>query len=78
MMTKADERQSLQRLTAPVSGTVNAVSVTTLGEVAEAGQSLITIVPEGEALIVEALILNRESASRGRELTSSSSWKSNH
>lgn len=59
-LTKADQRQSLQRLTAPVGGTINEVSVTTLGEVAEAGQSLITIVPEGEDLIVEALILNRD------------------
>ena len=59
-LTKADQRQSLQRLRAPVSGTVNEVSVTTLGEVAEAGQALITIVPEGEDLIVEALILNRD------------------
>jgi hemolysin D len=59
-LTKADQRQSLQRLTAPVSGVVNEVSVTTLGEVAEAGQALVTLVPEGEALIVEALILNRD------------------
>ncbi|MFC5373616.1 HlyD family type I secretion periplasmic adaptor subunit [Brevundimonas faecalis] len=59
-LTKADQRQSLQRLTAPVAGVVNEVSVTTLGEVAEAGQSLITIVPDGEDLIVEALILNRD------------------
>lgn len=59
-LTKADQRQSLQHLTAPVSGTVNEVSVTTLGEVAEAGQTLITIVPEGEDLIVEALVLNRD------------------
>lgn len=59
-LTKADQRQSLQRLTAPVSGVVNEVSVTTLGEVAETGQALVTLVPDGEALIVEALILNRD------------------
>ena len=44
----------------PVSGTVNEVSVTTLGEVADAGQPLVTVVTEGEALIVEAFILNRD------------------
>lgn len=59
-LTKADQRQALQRLTAPVACVVNEVSVTTLGEVAEAGQSLITIVPDGEDLIVEALVLNRD------------------
>lgn len=59
-LTKADQRQSLQRMVSPVSGTVNEVSVTTLGEVAEAGQALVTVVPEGEDLIVEAFILNRD------------------
>ena len=61
---KADQRLGMQRLTAPVSGTVNEVSVTTLGQVAEAGQALVTVVPDtgpgqGE-LIVEALVLNRD------------------
>lgn len=59
-LTKADQRQSLQRLVSPVSGKVNEVSVTTLGEVADAGQALVTVVPEGEDLIVEAFILNRD------------------
>lgn len=59
-LTKADQRQSLQRLKAPVSGTINEVSVTTLGEVAEAGQALVTLVPDGEDLVVEALVLNRD------------------
>lgn len=59
-LVKADQRQSLQVLQAPVSGTINEVSVTTIGELAEAGQPLITIVPEGEELIVEALVLNRD------------------
>lgn len=59
-VVKADRRQSLQNLIAPVAGTVNEVSVTTLGELAEAGQPLVTIVPDGEDLIVEALILNRD------------------
>lgn len=57
---KADQRHALQRLTAPTSGTVNEISVTTIGEVAEAGRPLVTIVPAGEELIVEALALNRD------------------
>lgn len=57
---KADQRQALQRMTAPVSGVIQEISVTTVGEVAEAGAPLITVVPEGEELIVEALLLNRD------------------
>jgi len=57
---KADQRQALQQLTAPVSGVVQEVSVTTLGEVAEQGKPLITIIPDGEELVVEALVLNKD------------------
>ncbi|MDP3749266.1 MAG: HlyD family type I secretion periplasmic adaptor subunit [Phenylobacterium sp.] len=57
---KTDQRQALQTLTAPVSGVVQEVSVTTLGEVAEVGQTLITIVPDGERLVLEALVLNKD------------------
>jgi hemolysin D len=59
-VAKADQKRQLQTLTAPVSGTIQAISVTTLGEVAEAGTPLVTIVPEGEDLIVEALVLNKD------------------
>lgn len=59
-LRKADQREALQTLTAPVSGIVQEVSVTTLGEVAEPGQTLVTIVPDGERLVVEALILNKD------------------
>ncbi|MEY2756882.1 MAG: hypothetical protein RIR33_660 [Pseudomonadota bacterium] len=57
---KATTREGYQTLVAPVSGMVNEISVTTLGEVAEGGAPLITIVPEGEELILEALVLNRD------------------
>lgn len=61
---KADQRLGLQRLVAPVSGVVNEVSVTTVGEVADSGQALVTVVPDtgpgGQELIVEALVLNRD------------------
>ncbi|OYX65786.1 MAG: hypothetical protein B7Y88_07185 [Sphingomonadales bacterium 32-64-17] len=57
---KADQRKALQRLVAPVSGIINEISVTTLGEVAEAGKPLVTIVPGGDELIVEALVLNKD------------------
>lgn len=57
---KADQRQALQRMVAPVSGVINEISVTTVGEVAEAGKPLVTIVPGGDELIVEALVLNKD------------------
>ncbi|WP_257557044.1 HlyD family type I secretion periplasmic adaptor subunit [Sphingobium sp. CFD-2] len=57
---KADQRQALQRLVAPVDGVINEISVTTIGEVAEAGKPLVTIVPGGDELIVEALVLNKD------------------
>ncbi|WP_305674761.1 HlyD family type I secretion periplasmic adaptor subunit [Phenylobacterium sp.] len=57
---KTDQRQALQTLTAPVSGIVQEVSVTTLGQVAEVGQTLITIVPDGERLVLEGLVLNKD------------------
>lgn len=57
---KADQRQTLQTLTAPVSGRVQEVAVTTIGETAEAGKALVTIVPDGEDLVVEALVLNKD------------------
>lgn len=57
---KADQRQSLQRMTAPVDGVVHEIALTTIGELAEGGQPLITVVPDGDELVVEALVLNRD------------------
>ncbi|MCA6357893.1 HlyD family type I secretion periplasmic adaptor subunit, partial [Phenylobacterium sp.] len=57
---KAEQRQALQRLRAPVAGVVQEVAVTTLGQIAEAGKPLVTIVPAGESLVAEVLILNRD------------------
>ncbi len=57
---KVDDRKSLQRLTAPVSGVVQEVTMTNVGETPEVGKPIVTIVPDGEALLVEALLLNRD------------------
>lgn len=57
---EANQKRGLQRLTAPVSGIVQEVTVTNIGEVPEVGKPLITIVPDGEPLVVEALLLNRD------------------
>ncbi len=60
LLAKAEKRESLQRMTAPVTGTVQEISITTIGEVVEPGQPIVTIVPEGAELIVEAFLLNRD------------------
>jgi membrane fusion protein, hemolysin D len=44
----------------PVDGIVNAVNVTTIGEVAQPGEPVITLVPAGGELYVEAYLLNRD------------------
>jgi hemolysin D len=58
--TKARERARLQTLVAPLDGIVVEVAVTTLGERVEAGAPLMTLVPSGQELVVEALVLNKD------------------
>lgn len=69
-LNKADQKLRLQTLAAPVSGVVQSVAVTTLGEVVESGKPIVTIVPDGEDLVVEALVLNKDVGfvSRGDEV----------
>ncbi|GGH05253.1 HlyD family type I secretion periplasmic adaptor subunit [Glycocaulis albus] len=60
ILAKAEARSALQTLAAPVDGTVNAIAVTTIGEVAQPGEPVITLVPAGGELYVEAFLLNRD------------------
>jgi hemolysin D len=57
--TKAQTRQALLSLSAPVGGTVQQLSVHTLGGVVTGAQSLMEIVPD-DALEVEAQLQNRD------------------
>lgn len=57
--TKADTRQKLMSLTAPVAGTVQQLAIHTLGGVATAAQALMEIVPD-DAVEVEANIENKD------------------
>jgi len=57
-LTKARQRSHLQRLVAPVDGTVQQLAVHTVGGVVEAIRPLMVVVPYG-ALTVEAKVLNR-------------------
>ena len=60
LVREADQKRGLQILRAPVSGTIQEVTITNIGEVPEVGKPLITIVPDGEPLVVEALLLNKD------------------
>jgi hemolysin D len=57
--TKADTRQKLMSLTAPVTGTVQQLAVHTRGGVVTTAQSLMEIVPD-DAVEVEATVENKD------------------
>ena len=59
-LTKALERTKLQTLTAPVSGTVQDLTVHTLGAIVTPAQQLLRIVPVGGGIEVEAVIANQD------------------
>jgi hemolysin D len=59
-LTKARQKEAQSRLFAPVAGTVQQLSVFTIGEVVMSGQQLMIVVPAGTRLEVEANLLNRD------------------
>lgn len=59
-VTRTGRRQQYQQLRAPVSGTVQQLSISTIGGVVQPAQSLMIIVPDDSEVIVEAQILNRD------------------
>jgi hemolysin D len=58
--TKASKRSQLERLYSPVNGTVHGLATHTIGGVVTSAQPLITIVPDGTPLVVEAMALNQD------------------
>jgi hemolysin D len=59
-LIKADTRDKRNSLRAPVDGLVQSVAVHTVGDVVTTGEQLMIVVPEGGALEVEAMVLNRD------------------
>jgi hemolysin D len=59
-LTKAQQRYDLQWLRSPVDGIVQTVHVTTVGSVVTPAQPLVTVVPIGTPLIVEAVLSNAD------------------
>jgi hemolysin D len=59
-LAKATERNRLQRLVAPVDGTVEGLAVHTLGAVVTPAQQLLAVVPTEGGIDIEAMIDNRD------------------
>lgn len=57
---KAKKRYELEKLCSPVSGTVHGLASYTVGGVVTPAQPIVTVVPEGTPLIVEAMALNKD------------------
>jgi hemolysin D len=57
---KADDKAALTILTSPIDGTVAQLAVHTIGAVVKPADALVVIVPQGEELIVEAMVLNKD------------------
>jgi hemolysin D len=59
-VTKSARRKEFQALRAPVSGTVQQLSVSTIGGVVQPAQAIMIIVPDEAQPVVEAQILNKD------------------
>ncbi|RWP15993.1 MAG: HlyD family type I secretion periplasmic adaptor subunit [Mesorhizobium sp.] len=59
-LAKAELFERASLLKSPVAGRVQQLEVNTLGEVVQTGQRLMVIVPDGTALEIEAMLLNRD------------------
>lgn len=59
-LVKASARVGHTLLTAPITGTVQELSITTIGQVVAPGQHLMTLVPESAELEAEALVSNSD------------------
>jgi hemolysin D len=59
-LTKADARKSHMLLTAPVAGTVQALSITSIGQVVMPGEEVMRIVPSEEGIEIECYMPNKD------------------
>jgi hemolysin D len=59
-LAKADQKKTLESLTAPVAGSVQDLAVHTLGGVVTPAQQLLRIVPSGGGIEAEVVVANRD------------------
>jgi len=59
-LIKAQDRNRQQNLTAPVDGVVQQLAIHTEGGVVTPAQELMTIVPAGDSIEIEAMVMNKD------------------
>jgi hemolysin D len=59
-LVKASAKLGYTRLFAPITGVVQDVAITTVGQVVRPGQELMIVVPENARLEAEALVINKD------------------
>ena len=59
-LVKAQKLYQFQNLLSPVNGTVHGMNANTVGGVVTPAQPIMTIVPDGTPLIIEATVLNKD------------------
>ncbi|GHU76878.1 hypothetical protein FACS1894188_10090 [Clostridia bacterium] len=59
-LLKAKKDVEFKSLESPVNGTVHGLSINTIGGVVSPAQPIMTIVPDGTPLIIEAFVLNKD------------------
>lgn len=59
-LLKATERFGNRVLTAPTDGTVQQLAITTIGGVVKPAENIMVVVPDNDALEIEALLLNKD------------------
>lgn len=59
-LDKMQKKYAMHDLEAPVNGRVSGIGAHTIGGVVKPAQSIVTIVPEGTPLIVEASVMNKD------------------
>jgi hemolysin D len=59
-LVKSRSKEDRTKLFAPIDGSIQQLTVTTVGQVVASGQSLMTIVPTGGPIEIEALVENRD------------------
>ncbi|MBI5875030.1 MAG: HlyD family type I secretion periplasmic adaptor subunit [Deltaproteobacteria bacterium] len=57
---KAKKKYAMEKLSSPVDGTVHGLASYTIGGVVTSAQPIVTIVPDGTPLVIEAVVLNND------------------